>query len=80
MAGAYGAGRRTGGDGLSVGGVGGIHHHDEPEFSSVLEGSMLSHGVLMEAGHASGAQAGTTHDGFRTEIGCTLLRVFKVPG
>ena len=60
--------------------VGGVHDHAEPEFSYILEGSLISQGVLMTAGHAYGVEAGTTHDDFRTETGCTLVSVFKVPG
>lgn len=60
--------------------VGGVHEHAEPEFSYLLEGSLISQGVLMTAGHAYAAQAGTTHDDFRTETGCTLVSVFKIPG
>jgi len=60
--------------------VGGVHHHDEPEFSYVLEGSLISQGVLMTAGHAYAVEAGTDHDDFRTDTGCTLVSVFKTPG
>ena len=60
--------------------VGGVHQHDEPEFSYILEGSLVSQGVLMTAGHAYAAQAGTAHDDFRTDTGCTLVSVFKIPG
>lgn len=60
--------------------VGGVHQHHEPEFSYILEGSLVSQGVLMTAGHAYAATAGTTHDDFRTDTGCTLVSVFKVPG
>lgn len=60
--------------------VGGVHSHDEPEFTYILEGSLVSQGVLMTAGHAYGVEAGTTHDDFRTETGCTLVSVFKIPG
>jgi len=59
---------------------GDAHHHDEPEFSYILEGSLISQGTLMTAGHAYAAEAGTTHDDFRTETGCTLVSVFKIPG
>ena len=34
----------------------------------------------MTAGHAYAVQAGTTHDDFRTDTGCTLVCVFKIPG
>jgi len=34
----------------------------------------------MTAGHAYAVQAGTTHDDFRTDTGCMLVSVFKVPG
>ena len=60
--------------------VGGVHEHQEPEFSYILEGSLISQGVLMTAGHAYAVESGTTHDDFRTETGCTLVSVFKVPG
>jgi mannose-6-phosphate isomerase-like protein (cupin superfamily) len=65
---------------FEAGYVGGVHHHEEPEFSYILEGSMVSQGVQMEVGHAYAAQMGTTHDDFRTENGCTLVSVFKIPG
>lgn len=65
---------------FEAGYVGGVHHHEEPEFSYILEGSMVSQGVQMEVGHAYAAQIGTTHDDFRTENGCTLVSVFKIPG
>jgi hypothetical protein len=64
---------------FEAGYVGGVHHHEEPEFSYILEGSMMSQGVQMEVGHAYAAQIGTTHDDFRTENGCTLVSVFKIP-
>ena len=60
--------------------VGGVHQHDEPEFSYILEGSLISQGVVMTAGHAYAVEAGTTHDDFRTDPGCTLVSVFKIPG
>ena len=60
--------------------AGGTHHHDEPEFSYILEGEIISNGVAMAAGHAYAAEAGTTHDEFRTDTGCTLVSVFKMPG
>jgi len=65
---------------FEAGYVGGVHHHEEPEFSYILEGSMVSQGVQMEVGHAYAAQIGTTHDDFHTENGCTLVSVFKIPG
>ncbi len=65
---------------FDAGYVGGSHEHvDEPEFTYILEGSIISNGVLMNAGHAYAAQAGTTHDEFRTDTGCTLVSVFPVP-
>lgn len=64
---------------FGAGYVGGTHHHEEPEFSYVLDGSVVSNGVRMEAGHAYAAVAGTTHEEFRTDDGCTLVSVFKAP-
>ncbi|MEO1058763.1 MAG: cupin domain-containing protein [Actinomycetota bacterium] len=60
--------------------VGGTHHHEEAEFTYVLEGDLISNGVAMAAGHAYGAQAGTDHEEFRTDGGATLVSVFKLPG
>lgn len=60
--------------------AGGTHHHEEPEFSYVLEGDLVSNGVAMSPGGAYGAQAGTDHTEFRTDNGCTLVSVFKAPG
>jgi len=65
---------------FDAGYVGGTHHHEEPEFSYILEGSLISQGVVMEVGHAYAVEAGTVHDDFRSETGCTLVSVFKVPG
>lgn len=59
--------------------VGASHHHEEPEFSYILEGSLISQGVLMTAGHAYAVESGTTHDDFRTDTGCTLVSIFKLP-
>lgn len=65
---------------FEAGYVGGSHEHtSEPEFTYILEGSMISNGVLMEAGHAYAAEQGTTHDEFRTDTGATLVSVFPVP-
>ena len=60
--------------------AGASHDHADAEFSYVLEGTLVSNGVLMEAGHAYAAEAGTTHDEFRTDTGATLVSVFAVPG
>ena len=60
--------------------VGGVHEHHGPEFAYILEGSLISQGVLMTAGHAYAVRAGTTHDDFRTDSGCTPVSVFEVPG
>ena len=60
--------------------VGGTHEHSDAEFSYVLEWSIVSNGVLMEAGHSYAARTGTTHAEFRTETGCTLVSVFAAPG
>ena len=64
---------------FDAGYVGGTHHHFEPEFSYVLEGSVVSQGVLMTAGCTYAAQAGTDHLEFRSPEGCTLVSVFKAP-
>jgi len=56
---------------------GATHHHEEAEFSYVLDGDLVSNGVQMGPGHAYAAQAGTDHTEFRTVDGCTLVSVFK---
>jgi mannose-6-phosphate isomerase-like protein (cupin superfamily) len=60
--------------------VGGVHQHEDAEFTYILEGSLISQGVVMKAGHCYAVEAGTTHDDFHTETGCTLVSVFKIPG
>ncbi|MFK7920066.1 MAG: hypothetical protein AB8G14_18470 [Ilumatobacter sp.] len=62
---------------FGAGYVGGTHHHEEPEFSYVLEGDVVSNGVAMSTGHAYGVEAGTDHTEFRSEGGCTIVSVFK---
>lgn len=65
---------------FAAGYVGGTHHHEEAEFSYVLEGDLVSQGVDMSAGHAYGVQSGTDHTEFRSEGGCTIVSVFKAFG
>lgn len=65
---------------FEAGYVGGVHDHTDAEFTYVLDGSIISNGVRMEAGHAYAVGAGTTHSEFRTDDGCTLVSVFPVPG
>jgi len=65
---------------FDAGYVGGTHDHSDAEFTYILEGSIISNGVLMEAGHAYAAEPGTTHSEFRTETGATLVSVFPMPG
>ncbi len=59
--------------------AGGTHHHEDAEFSYVLDGDLVSNGVEMASGHAYGVEAGTDHTEFRTVGGCTLISVFKLP-
>jgi anti-sigma factor ChrR (cupin superfamily) len=59
---------------------GGTHEHGDAEFTYILEGEIVSNGVLMKAGHAYGVGAGTTHEEFRTDTGCTVVSVFPLPG
>lgn len=60
--------------------VGGSHEHGDAEFTYLIDGTLVSNGVLMEAGHAYAAEAGTTHSEFRTDTGATLVSVFAMPG
>lgn len=55
------------------------HHHDDAEFSYLLEGDIVSNGVSMEAGDAYAAEPGTDHTEFRTSGGAVLVSVFKAP-
>lgn len=57
---------------------GGTHHHSDSEFTYILEGEIISNGVLMKAGHSYAAQEGTTHTEFRTDSGCTVISVFPI--
>ncbi len=65
---------------FDAGYVGRAHHHEDAEFTYVLDGDLTSNGVPMAAGHAYAAEAGTDHEQFETEQGATLVSVFKVPG
>ena len=65
---------------FEAGYVGGVHEHTDAEFTYVLDGSIVSNGVLMEAGHSYAVGAGTTHSEFRTDTGCTVISVFPMPG
>lgn len=64
---------------FKAGYVGGVHEHTDAEFTYVLEGEIISNGVTMTAGHAYAAEAGTTHQEFRTDSGATLVSVFPLP-
>ena len=59
---------------------GASHHHDDAEFSYVLEGDLTANGVLMQAGHAYAAEAGTDHSEFGSPSGATIISVFQTPG
>jgi anti-sigma factor ChrR (cupin superfamily) len=59
--------------------TGATHFHEDAEFTYVLDGDLVSNGVTMSTGHAYAARAGTTHEEFRTERGCTLVSVFTSP-
>ncbi len=63
---------------FDAGYVGGVHEHTDAEFTYVLDGSIVSNGVLMETGHSYAAGAGTTHSEFRTDTGCTVVSVFPM--
>ena len=65
---------------FDAGYVGGAHHHDDAEFTYLLEGDLSSNGVAMAAGHAYAAEPGTDHEEFSTSGGATLVSVFKIPG
>ncbi len=60
--------------------AGGTHEHGDAEFTYVIDGSIVSNGVPMGAGHAYAAEAGTTHSEFRSDAGATVVSVFAIPG
>ena len=62
---------------FDAGYVGTTHEHADAEFSYILEGELISNGVMMTTGHAYAAEAGTTHEEFRTDTGVTLVSVFQ---
>ena len=64
---------------FEAGYVGAPHDHVDAEFTYLLEGTLTSNGVPMEAGHAYAAEAGTTHTEFGTDTGATLVSVFAMP-
>ncbi len=64
---------------VPAGFVGPVHHHDGLEYLYVLEGSVVSNGVRVEAGGGYIAAAGTEHDEFRSETGARFLVVFTFP-
>lgn len=64
---------------FEAGYVGDVHEHTDAEFTYVLDGSIVSNGVLMEAGHSYAVGAGTTHSEFRTDTGGTVVSVFPMP-
>jgi len=59
---------------------GGVHHHDDAEFTYVLDGDLVSNGVTMLTGHGYAVEAGTDHTEFRSAGGATVLSVFAIPG
>ena len=56
------------------------HGHGGAEFAYLLEGDLVANGMSMKAGHAYGAEAGTTHSEFTTEAGALFIAVGVVPG
>ena len=65
---------------FDAGYTGGSHEHGDAEFTYVLDGDLISNGVEMKAGHGYAAEAGTTHTGFESPSGGTVISVFQVPG
>ncbi len=57
----------------------GVHAHTDAEFTYVLDGSIVSNGVLMESGRSYAVGDGTRHSEFRTDTGCTVISVFPMP-
>ena len=55
------------------------HHHDALEYLYVIEGSVISNGKLLEAGHGYIAEPGTQHDEFSSSSGATFVVVFTFP-
>ena len=57
------------------------HTHETMEFLYVLEGTVRSNGVDMNAGHGFGSAKGAVHTEFvASDEGATLLTLVKRPG
>ena len=65
---------------FEAGYIGDMHVHADAEFVYILEGTAVSEGIRMSAGHAYAAAPGTVHTEFRSESGVVLLSVFAPPG
>jgi quercetin dioxygenase-like cupin family protein len=59
--------------------IGPPHQHKGLEYLYVIEGSVVSNGTLLEAGHGYIAESGTDHHEFSSETGATFIVVFKYP-
>ena len=59
--------------------IGPPHYHEGLEYLYVIDGSVVSNGVLLEAGHGYIAESGTEHHEFYSEAGATFIVVFKFP-
>lgn len=55
------------------------HDHDGFEYMFVVEGSVISNGKLLEAGHGYIAEPGTRHEQFFSPDGAKFIVVFTFP-
>ena len=56
-----------------------VHRHDGLEYLYVIEGSVISNGTLLKAGHGYIAGPGTQHSEFSSSSGATFVVVFSFP-
>ncbi len=56
-----------------------VHRHDGLEYLYVIDGSVISNGTLLKAGHGYIAEPGTRHEEFLSASGATFVVVFSFP-
>ena len=64
---------------IAPGFSGPVHTHEGLEYLYVIEGSVISNGTLLEAGHGYIAEPGTLHEEFSSPDGAMFIVVFTFP-
>ena len=55
-----------------------VHSHGGLEYLYVIDGSVISNGTLLRAGHGYIAEPGTRHEEFLSSLGATFIVVFSL--